>query len=186
MRKTHDILAETKAALPALTASRERKNAALEAIASRLLAEQDAILEANRADVEASRSKYGEVMIDRLTLTPERIAGMAQGVREVAALPDPEGKVLRRVERPNGLVIEKTSVPLGVVAIIYESRPNVTSDAAVLALKSGNAVILRGGKEAFRSNAAIVEAIHHGLEDAGLPAALVGFIEDTDHASAPS
>ena len=184
MRKTHDILAETKAALPALTASRERKNAALEAIASRLLAEQDAILEANRADVEASRSKYGEVMIDRLTLTPERIAGMAQGVREVAALPDPEGKVLRRVERPNGLVIEKTSVPLGVVAIIYESRPNVTSDAAVLALKSGNAVILRGGKEAFRSNAAIVEAIHHGLEDAGLPAALVGFIEDTDHASA--
>ena len=184
MRKTHDILAETKAALPALTASRERKNAALEAIASRLLAEQDAILEANRADVEASRSKYGEVMIDRLTLTPERIAGMAQGVREVAALPDPEGKVLRRVERPNGLVIEKTSVPLGVVAIIYESRPNVTSNAAVLALKSGNAVILRGGKEAFRSNAAIVEAIHHGLEDAGLPAALVGFIEDTDHASA--
>ena len=184
MRKTHDILVETKAALPALTASRERKNAALEAIASRLLAEQDAILEANRADVEASRSKYGEVMIDRLTLTPERIAGMAQGVREVAALPDPEGKVLRRVERPNGLVIEKTSVPLGVVAIIYESRPNVTSDAAVLALKSGNAVILRGGKEAFRSNAAIVEAIRHGLEDAGLPAALVGFIEDTDHASA--
>ena len=184
MRKTHDILVETKAALPALTASRERKNAALEAIASRLLAEQDAILEANRADVEASRSKYGEVMIDRLTLTPERIAGMAQGVREVAALPDPEGKVLRRVERPNGLVIEKTSVPLGVVAIIYESRPNVTSDAAVLALKSGNAVILRGGKEAFRSNAAFVEAIHHGLEDAGLPAALVGFIEDTDHASA--
>ena len=184
MRKTHDILLETKAALPALTASRERKNAALEAIASRLLAEQDAILEANRADVEASRSKYGEVMIDRLTLTPERITGMSQGVREVAALPDPEGKVLRRVERPNGLVIEKTSVPLGVVAIIYESRPNVTSDAAVLALKSGNAVILRGGKEAFRSNAAIVEAIHHGLEDAGLPAALVGFIEDTDHASA--
>ena len=184
MRKTHDILVETKAALPALTASRERKNAALEAIASRLLAEQDAILEANRADVEASRSNYGEVMIDRLTLTPERITGMSQGVREVAALPDPEGKVLRRVERPNGLVIEKTSVPLGVVAIIYESRPNVTSDAAVLALKSGNAVILRGGKEAFRSNAAIVEAIHHGLEDAGLPAALVGFIEDTDHASA--
>jgi glutamate-5-semialdehyde dehydrogenase len=184
MRKTHDILVETKAALPALTASKERKNAALEAIACRLITEQDAILAANRADVEASRSKYGEVMIDRLTLTPDRIAGMAQGVREVAALPDPEGKVLRRVERPNGLVIEKTSVPLGVVAIIYESRPNVTSDAAVLALKSGNAVILRGGREAFRSNAAIVEAIHHGLEDAGLPAALVGFIEDTDHASA--
>ena len=184
MKNTHDILVETKAALPALTASKERKNAALEAIAARLVSEQEDILAANREDVEASRSKYGEVMIDRLTLTPERIAGMAQGVREVAELPDPEGRVLRRVERPNGLVIEKTSVPLGVVAIIYESRPNVTSDAAVLALKSGNAVILRGGREAYRSNAAIVRAIHHGLEDAGLPAALVGFIEDTDHASA--
>ena len=184
MKSTHDILLETRAALPALTASRERKNTALAAIADRLLAEQDNILAANRLDIEASRDRYGSVMIDRLTLTPERIAGMAQGVREVAALPDPEGQVLRRVERPNGLVIEKTSVPLGVVAIIFESRPNVTSDAAVLALKSGNAVVLRGGKEAFRSNAAIVEAIHHGLEDAGLPAALVGFIEDTDHASA--
>ena len=134
--------------------------------------------------MEASRGKYGEVMIDRLTLTPDRIAGMAQGVREVAALPDPEGRILRRVERPNGLVIEKVSVPLGVIAIIYESRPNVTSDAAVLALKSGNAVILRGGREAFRSNAAIVKAIRDGLEDAGLPGELVGFIEDTDHASA--
>ena len=184
MRSTHDILVETRAALPALTASRERKNTALAAIADRLLAEQDSILAANQLDIEASRDKYGSVMIDRLTLTPERIAGMAQGVREVAALPDPEGQVIRRVERPNGLVIEKTSVPLGVVAIIFESRPNVTSDAAVLALKSGNAVILRGGKEAFRSNAAIVQAIHHGLEDAGLPAALVGFIEGTDHASA--
>ena len=184
MKATHDILIETKRALPALTGSRERKNQALLAIADRLLSEQAAILEANRADVDAAREKYGDVMIDRLTLTPERIAGMAQGVREVAALPDPEGKVLRRVERPNGLVIEKTSVPLGVVAIIYESRPNVTSDAAVLALKSGNAVVLRGGREAFRSNAAIVAAIHHGLEDAGLPAALVGFVEDTSHASA--
>ena len=184
MKNTHDILLATKAALPALTASKERKNAALEAIAKCLTEEQDLILAANRLDIEASRSKYGEVMIDRLTLTPDRIAGMAQGVREVAALPDPEGRVLRRVERPNGLVIEKTSVPLGVVAIIYESRPNVTSDAAVLALKSGNAVVLRGGKEAFRSNAAIVEAIHHGLEAAGLPAELVGFVEDTSHASA--
>ena len=184
MRSTHEILVATRSALPALTASRERKNAALAAIADRLLAEQEQILAANRLDIEASRDRYGSVMIDRLTLTPERIAGMAQGVREVVALPDPEGQVIRRVERPNGLIIEKTSVPLGVVAIIYESRPNVTSDAAVLALKSGNAVILRGGKEAFRSNAAIVQAIHHGLEDAGLPAALVGFVEDTDHASA--
>ena len=184
MKSTHEILLETRTALPALTASRERKNAALNAVAERLIAEQDQILAANREDLEASREHYGEVMMDRLTLTSERIAGMAQGVLEVAALPDPEGNVLRRVERPNGLIIEKTSVPLGVVAIIYESRPNVTSDAAVLALKSGNAVILRGGREAFRSNAAIVRAIHHGLEDAGLPAALVGFVEDTDHRSA--
>ena len=184
MKTTHEILAETKAALPLLTASRERKNAALLAIAERLIREREEILQANRLDVEGARDRYGEVMMDRLTLTPERIAAMAQGVREVAELPDPEGRVLRRVVRPNGLVIEKTSVPLGVVAIIYESRPNVTSDAAVLALKSGNAVILRGGREAYRSNAAIVAAIRHGLEDAGLPAALVGFIEDTSHASA--
>ncbi len=184
MKETREILLETRAALPALTASRERKNIALEKIADCLLKEQEEILAANRADVEAARSRYGEVMIDRLTLTKDRIAGMAQGVREVAALPDPEGRVIRRVERPNGLVIEKTSVPLGVIAIIYESRPNVTSDAAVLALKSGNAVILRGGKEAFRSNLAIVQAIRHGLEYSGLPASLVGFVEDTDHASA--
>ena len=119
MKTTQSILVETKNALPALTASRERKNLALQAIADRLLAEQDMILEANRADVEAAGDRYGDVMIDRLTLTPERIAGMAQGVREVAALPDPEGRVLKRLERPIGLVIEKTSVPLGVVAIIY-------------------------------------------------------------------
>ena len=159
MKTTHEILAATKAALPCLTASREQKNAALLAIAERLIAEQAEILEANRLDVEGARDRYGEVMMDRLTLTPARIDAMAQGVREVAALPDPEGRVLRRVVRPNGLVIEKTSVPLGVVAIIYESRPNVTSDAAVLALKSGNAVILRGGREAYRSNAAIVAAM---------------------------
>ncbi len=184
MKATHDILIETRAALPALTASRERKNAALLKIADRLVSEEAAILEANRADVEAARDRYGDVMIDRLTLTPMRIRAMADGVCEVAALPDPEGRVIRRVERPNGLVIEKTSVPLGVVAIIYESRPNVTSDAACLALKSGNAVVLRGGREAFRSNEAIVRAIRLGLEDAGLPGALVGFVEDTDHRSA--
>ena len=184
MKNTQVILRETRAALPALTNATDKKNAALEAIAVRLVAEQDEILAANREDIEAAKSKYGDVMMDRLTLTKERIAGMAQGVREVAALPDPEGKILRRVERPNGLVIEKTSAPLGVIAIIYESRPNVTSDAAVLALKSGNAVVLRGGKESFRSNRAIVRAIHHGLEDAGLPSALVGFVEDTDHKSA--
>ena len=184
MKDTRTILLETRAALGARIGAREKKNEALERIAARLESECAAILEANRLDVEAARTAYGDVMLDRLTLTPERIAGMARGVREVAALPDPEGRVLRRVERPNGLVIEKTSVPLGVVAIIYESRPNVTADAAVLALKSGNAVVLRGGREAFRSNAAIVRAIRLGLEDAGLPPELVGFVEDTDHRSA--
>ncbi len=184
MRDTLEIIKAAKAAQPALAASPEKKNAALRAIAARLLSSQQSILEANRQDIEAAREKLGDVMIDRLTLTPERIEGMAHGVLDVADLPDPEGRVLRTVERPNGLVIEKISVPLGVVAIIYESRPNVTSDAAALALKSGNAVILRGGREAFRSNAAVADAIHLGLEDAGLPAALVGFVEDTDHRSA--
>ena len=123
-------------------------------------------------------------MIDRLRLTPDRVRGMADGIRQVAALGDPVGRVIRRVERPNGLVIEKTGVPLGVIAIIYESRPNVTSDAAALCIKSGNACVLRGGKEAFRSASAIVRALRAGLEDAGLPAGLVGLVEDTSRASA--
>ncbi len=184
MRATRDILIETKKAQRSFSGSREQKNAALYAIADRLISETENILAENRLDVEGAREKYGEVMIDRLALNEKRVEAMAAGVREVAALPDPEGRVISRTERPNGLVIEKVSQPLGVVAIIYESRPNVTSDAAVLALKSGNAVILRGGREAFRSNRAIVRAIHLGLEDAGLPKELVGFIEDTDHASA--
>ena len=184
MRITREILEETRAALPALASSKQKKNEALKAIADRLISEKDSILEANAEDVQAAREHLGDVMIDRLTLTEARIEAMAKGVLDVAALPDPEGRVLSRVERPNGIVIEKTSVPLGVVAIIYESRPNVTSDAAVLALKSGNAVVLRGGREAYRSNKAIVDAIHLGLEDAGLPGELVGFIEDTDHRSA--
>ncbi len=184
MRNTTDILKETKAAQPVLASSKDKKNEALKAIAERLISEKDKILAANAEDVAAAREHLGDVMIDRLTLTGKRIEDMAKGVLDVAALPDPEGRVLARVERPNGIVIEKTSVPLGVVAIIYESRPNVTSDAAVLALKSGNAVVLRGGREAYRSNKAVVDAIHLGLEDAGLPKELVGFIEDTDHRSA--
>ena len=183
MKDTMDILRAAREAAPALaSASPEVKNAALEAIAARLIGRTDAILAANAADVAAA--DLGPVMIDRLTLTAERIAAMAAGVRDVVSLPDPVGRVIRRVERPNGLVIEKTSVPMGLVAIIYESRPNVTSDAAALALKSGNAVVLRGGKESFRSNAAIAEAIRLGLEDAGLPAALVGLVEDTGRESA--
>ena len=185
MKKTIDIICAAKAAAPILAAaSPEQKNLALEKIAQRLISEQDSILASNAEDIAASRDRLGLVMIDRLTLNPQRIAGMATGIREVIGLPNPVGKVLARVERPNGIVIEKTSVPLGVIAIIYESRPNVTSDAAVLALKSGNASVLRGGKEAFRSNAAIADAIHLGLADAGLPPEVVGFVEDTDRASA--
>ena len=185
MRATIEILQAAKAAAPVLAgASSAQKDLALEKIADRLIREQGNILRANAEDIAASRDKLGPVMIDRLTLTEARIAGMADGIRDVIKLPDPVGQVLERVERPNGMVIEKTAVPLGVIAIIYESRPNVTSDAAALALKSGNGVILRGGKEAFRSNAAIVDAIHLGLEDAGLPAALVGLVEDTDRRSA--
>ena len=185
MKKTIDIIRAAKAAAPILaSASPEQKNLALEKIARRLILEQDNILRSNAEDIEASRGRLGPVMIDRLSLNPQRIVGMAKGIREVMELPDPVGKVLARVERPNGLIIEKTSFPLGVIAIIYESRPNVTSDAAVLALKSGNASVLRGGKEAFRSNAAIVDAIHLGLADAGLPPELVGFVEDTDRSSA--
>ena len=185
MRTTREILLAAKAAAPALAAATpEQKDLALQRIAARLRSECGAILSANEEDIEASKDRLGPVMIDRLRLTEERIAGMAEGILDVVRLPDPAGQVLERTERPNGMVIEKTSVPLGVIAIIYESRPNVTSDAAALALKSGNAVILRGGKEAFRSNAAIARAIHLGLEDAGLPADLAGFVEDTDRASA--
>ncbi len=184
MRSTRDIIAETRKALPSLVGSGDKKNMALKAISERLISEKDSILQANALDREGAKEIYGEVMMDRLTLTSERVDAMAKGVLEVAELPDPEGRVISRIERPNGLIIEKTSVPLGVIAIIYESRPNVTSDAAALALKSGNAVILRGGRESFRSNEAIVRAIKLGLEDAGLPGSLVGFVEDTGHESA--
>ena len=183
MRDTLDILRQARAAAPALAAAApETKNRALEAIAARLIERTDAILAANAEDVAAA--DLGPVMIDRLTLTAARIEGMAAGVRDVVALPDPVGRVITRVERPNGLVIEKTAVPMGLIAIIYESRPNVTSDAAALALKSGNAVVLRGGRESFRSNAAIAEAIGLGLADAGLPKELVGLVEDTSRESA--
>ena len=185
MRLTQDILRETKAAAPVLAAaSDEIKNAALRSIAESLLREKEAILAANRQDVEAAREALGPVMIDRLTLTDARVEAMARGVLDVVELPDPVGRVLRRTERPNGLMIERVSVPLGVIAMIYESRPNVTSDAAALALKSGNAMVLRGGKESYLSNAAIVHAIHSGLNAVGLPKALVGLIEDRTRASA--
>ena len=182
---TFELLQQAKAAKTAMTlASTEQKNAALLAMADALVADQDAILAANALDLEAAKGTVSDVMLDRLALSPERIAGMAQGIREVAELPDPAGRVLERTERPNGLVIEKTAVPMGVIAIIYESRPNVTSDAAALALKAGSACVLRGGKEAHRSAAAIVAALKKGLTAAGLPESALQLVEDTTRASA--
>ena len=182
---TREILQAAKAARPALQgADTQQKNTALLAMADALEAQAAEILGANAQDMEAARGTISEVMLDRLALTKDRIAGMAEGVRQVAALPDPVGRVLRTVERPNGLVIRKVAVPMGVVAIIYESRPNVTSDAAALAVKAGSACVLRCGKEAHRSAAAIVEALRSGLQQAGLPRELVSLVEDTSRQSA--
>ena len=181
---TLEILQAAKAAKRAVALAKpETRNAALLAMADALLADTEAILAANEQDKAAAAGTVSPVMMDRLALDAARIAGMAKGVREVAALPDPVGRVLSRETRPNGLVIEKTAVPLGVVAIIYESRPNVTSDAAALALKSGNACVLRSGKEAWRSANAIVSALRRGLAAVGLPPAAVSLIEDTTRAS---
>ena len=162
----------------------EQKNAALEAMAASLEAEQDKILAANALDLEAAKDHISEVMLDRLRLTKERISGMAQGIRDVVKLTDPVGKVLEEHTRADGLVIQKVSVPMGVIAIIYESRPNVTSDAAALALKSGNVCILRSGKEAFRSANAIVDALKRGLVQAGVPETAVNLVQDTSRESA--
>ena len=182
---TLEILRRAKEAKGAMAlAGPDVKNRALSAMAEALEAQAPAILAANALDVEAARGAVSEVMLDRLALDQGRIHGMAQGVREVAALPDPVGLVLRREVRPNGLVIEKTAVPMGVVAIIYESRPNVTSDAAALALKAGSACVLRCGKEAHRSAAAIAAALREGLSAAGLPRHALGLVEDATRQSA--
>ena len=162
----------------------EQKNHALYAMADALVANQEAILAANALDLEAAKGTVPDVMLDRLLLTSARIEGMAKGIREVAALPDPVGKLLDEYTRADGLVIRKVSVPMGVIAIIYESRPNVTSDAAALALKSGSACILRGGKEAFRSANAIVEALRAGLRSVGITEYAVNLVQDTSRASA--
>ena len=162
----------------------EEKNAALRAMADALMQYEEEILSANALDLEAARGTVSDVMLDRLQLTPARIAGMAQGIREVADLPDPVGAVLEEYVRSDGLVIRKTAVPMGVIAIIYESRPNVTSDAAALALKSGNVCILRGGKEAFRSANAIVTALRAGLKLVGITENAVNLVQDTSRASA--
>ncbi len=185
MITTKEILIEAKKVKTLLASlSTEEKNNALLKMADALIENADEILTANKSDLERAKGTISDVMLDRLALTRERIEGMANGIREVVALPDPVGKVLNRVERPNGIVIEKTTVPMGVTAIIYESRPNVTSDAAALALKSGNVCVLRGGKEAFASANAIVNAMRKGLKELNLPETLINLIQDTTRESA--
>ncbi|MCI9551053.1 MAG: glutamate-5-semialdehyde dehydrogenase [Oscillospiraceae bacterium] len=182
---TQELLQRAKAAKGAMAlADTGTKNRALLAMADALIDHTQPILTANGLDLIEAKGTVSNVMLDRLALSEERIFGMAQGMREVAALPDPAGAVLRREERPNGLVIEKTAVPMGVVAIIYESRPNVTSDAAALTLKAGSACVLRCGKEAHRSAAVIVSALREGLAAAGLPQDALGLVDDVSRQSA--
>ena len=161
-----------------------QKNQALLAMAEALEESRESILAANALDLSAARGNISEVMLDRLRLTPERIAAMARGIRDVVGLPDPVGVVLEETVRPDGLTIQKVSVPMGVIAIIYESRPNVTSDAAALALKSGNVCILRGGKEAIHSATAIVDALKRGLSQAGITENAINLVQDTSRSSA--
>lgn len=160
------------------------KNRLLSEMADALLAAEETILAANAADLAAAKGTVPDVMLDRLALSAARIADMAEGMRQVAALPDPVGRLLEQRTLDNGLVLEKMAVPMGVIAIIYESRPNVTSDAAALALKSGSACVLRGGKDAFRSNNAIVTALRDGVQKAGFAPDLVSLVQDTSRDSA--
>ncbi len=181
---TFEILEKAKRAKQTVNLSSADKNKALFAMADALIKNAEDILSANALDVAAAENNMNSVMIDRLKLDEFRIAGMAKGIREVADLPDPVGEVLAHIKRENGLLIEKVRVPMGVVAIIYESRPNVTSDAAALALKSGNVCVLRGGKEAFRSANAIVNAMKNGLKAEGFDPDLVNLVQDTTRQSA--
>ena len=184
METTQEQLALARSAKKSInTSSTALKNQALEAMASQLLKATEAILAANQIDMEAARGKISEVMLDRLFLDQERIAGMVQGIRALIDLPDPIGEVLDTEVLENGLEIQKVRVAMGVIGIIYESRPNVTSDAAALAIKSGNAVVLRTGKDAFHSAQAIVTALKAGLEEAGLNPDLLQLIQDTSRAS---
>ena len=179
------ILRAAKSAVKEISSlSDEKINEALLNIAKELEDSKDEILKANENDVNAARGTVSEAMIDRLTLTRERISGMADGIRQIAALPSPLGMVLERNVRPNGLVIEKISVAMGVIAVIYESRPNVTSDAAALALKSGSVSVLRGGKEAYNSSFAIVSAMRRALKESGITENAVNLISDTTRTSA--
>ena len=182
---TQELMRSARSARTALaSAGTETKNRALMCMAAALESNTEPILAANGKDMEAQRGIISDVMLDRLALSEDRIRGMADGIRQVAALPDPVGKVLAEHRRPNGIKISKVLVPMGVIAIIYESRPNVTSDAAALAIKAGSACVLRCGKEAHRSAAEIVKALKAGLAQAGLPENSVELIEDTSRKSA--
>ena len=168
-----------------MTAGEAQKNRALHAMADQLLAQSAAILAANAEDLAmAEANGMSKSLQDRLALSEKRLADMADGLRAVAALPDPIGEVVEGSVRPNGLQLRKVRVPLGVIGMIFEARPNVTSDSAGLCLKAGNAVILRGGKEAFRSNQAVVVALRDGLQEAGLPQDCVQLVQDTSRATA--
>ena len=180
-----ELLEQAKAAKSRVAAlGTEEKNRGLLAMAASLEAHAGEILKANAEDLTQAQGKISDVMLDRLRLTEDRIRAMAQGIRQVAALPDPVGLLLDSHTRPDGLKIDKVSVPMGVIAIIYESRPNVTSDAAALTLKSGNVCVLRGGKEAIRSATAIVDALRAGLRQAGIPENAVNLVQDTSRDSA--
>ena len=180
-----ELLKKAKAAKSSVSLlTAEQKNAALEAMAAALLKNENEILAANALDLAAAKGTVSDVMLDRLALSAARIAGMAQGIRDVVKLPDPVGLLLEEHTRADGLHIQKVSVPMGVIAIIYESRPNVTSDAAALALKSGNVCILRGGKEAYRSAKAIVDALREGLKSVGITEDAVNLVSDTSRESA--
>ena len=180
-----DMLTAAKAAKVQVSClTTQQKNAALEAMADALLQNEEKILAANAIDLQKAKGTVSDVMLDRLLLDSKRIAGMAKGIRDVVSLPDPVGLLLDEHTRADGLKIQKVSAPMGVIAIIYESRPNVTSDAAALALKSGNVCILRGGKEAFRSANAIVDALKEGLKAVGITENAVNLVQDTSRASA--
>jgi len=185
MKTTKKLLEDVNGVkLSIAAATSEQKNNALSLMAKAILEDCDKILAANAVDLEQAKDHISEVMLDRLALSRERIEGMASGMLEVMELPDPVGKVLKAVTRPNGLVIEKTAVPMGVIAIIYESRPNVTSDAAALALKAGSGCVLRSGKEAHRSASEIVAALRRGLKGAGFSENAIVLVEDTSRESA--
>ena len=182
---TIELLERTKAAWGSIRSeSAEEKDRLLLAMAESLEANSEDILRENAKDMEAAKGTISDVMLDRLALTESRIHAMAEGIREAAALPDHVGRALAQFKRPNGMTITKRQVPLGLVAIIYESRPNVTSDAAALCIKSGNVCMLRSGKEAYRSSHAIVTALKSGVESVGGDPDIVNIVEDTTHASA--